>query len=336
MFLKRLLRLPGSSCPDEALTGDEILDAYIRDFDSRLLGSKYVRLVTLSEIRDHLEQAKALGASQGLDERAASRRATTAMGSPEEQAREQRAVLRARFWRIVAVSVVPGAIMMGAYEFLMPFLRGSSLHNVAFALLSGVWFALSFSAGVFVWPGRWLGEGRELGHPAETDFNVTYPKPMLVLQSVSITLGVASIMVCGAVGTIGLLRPDSQARQFVSPWMVPVSLALLVLTACGLFREPRSFRVRLPGFEVITWGGFAADVSWQSVVAVGTFNESLTRALNWLPLMRSGKYIDYVSVSGRKHRIMVRRDMLNADRFLQAAEGHLQQNRGKPVPDPGA
>ncbi|GAG35465.1 unnamed protein product, partial [marine sediment metagenome] len=100
MRMSWLLRLPSPSCPTEALCGDPVFDAYIRDLDARLLGSKKVRLLTLAEIKDHFLAQKAQLVAQGHGPHSAAEETVRSMGDPAAHAAHQRRHLLNRFFRV--------------------------------------------------------------------------------------------------------------------------------------------------------------------------------------------------------------------------------------------
>ena len=315
-LLTPLLRLPGRSCPPAALTGDDVLDEYIRELDSRLLGSKYVRLLTLAEIKDHLLEAKARGISQGLDERSAAEAAVSALGPADTYAGEQRSVLFARSWKVPLLVAIPFGIIMGAYYFMAQF-----PNPVSSAIMSALPCGLGLAAGVFVWPARWLGSSWLPGGASEPAFEVAHSRPVFAAHLAIWILSPAAALFAAAIGVTGILKPSSQARTLVPWWLLPIFLVWLAMVVYALLREPRSFQVRPLGFYATNWAGVETFVPWQSVVGIVR-----PRTIVWLSFAWAGTRIEYLASNGRKRRIKVRQDMLNADRFLHLAEEYAQKN----------
>jgi len=326
MSFRQLLRLPGTSCPPEALTGDEILDAYITDLDSRLLGSKYVRLLTLAEIRDHLEEAKARGIAAGLDEKAAAEEAVRVAGHPEEHAAEQRASLRSRFLKIALPSGILFGIWMGVWASVAPPYLGL-LGAIVEAVLEGAFFGLWMGVFMaFIWPRRWLGARSAAGRPDE-GFEVAYPRPMRRLSTAFFIVFVVLALVCLSAAVATLLK-ITVPGEIVPRWYYSFFLgAMAVLAAYVMAVTSPLFRVTADGFlfrRLLTAGRF---VNWRDVTAVGTLGD----VHPWIPSWNNWhavKYLVYTHPGRRPRRILIYRDLVNADRFLQLVEENVLRNRG--------
>lgn len=321
MSVRRLLRLPGASCPDEALTGDDVLDAYIRDLDARLLGSRHVRLLTLAEIKDHLMEAKAAAIASGLDERAAAGKAVNAMGSADDYAREQRATLAARFWKVALIWGAVVAIVTGLSQFL-PALKPNPLRAFLIAAFEGVLAGLFTGVLMAFWlPQRWISIAQGVQNRRSAQFDVTYSRPVAVLMTISLAFTAAMSMAVVAVGTAGILDIFPDARVLVPWWLLVLFVVLIPAAAYEVSRLPRVFRVGPLGFRVNSWMGLERDVLWRNVAGV--------EIRRWTParlLSRTGKYLEYRTLSGRTRRIWLRPDMLNFDRFLQLVEENVRRN----------
>jgi len=325
MFLKRFLRRPGISCPTEALTGDNALDAYICDLDSRLLGSKYVRVLTLVEIRDHLEEAKAREIAAGLDERSAAERAVSAMGSAEEHARDQRVSLRRRFLKMAAAWGALTVITTFAWQVaLLP--EPHPLRSLLFALyvgaiggMGGAWLV------AFRRPTKWIIAARPVRAEAPEQFDVTLPRPiatgMIAAYAWLAVTVVAVMIVC--IST--LLHPGGTLRAAACGGLLAFNLFSIVAFVLELNRTPRAFHAGAAGFWAKMWSGSEREVAWQAVTAAGYVRWNPHMLFRWHP--RRGAFIEYRSMSGRTRRIWFRRDMVNADRLLSMAEERAEHNR---------
>ncbi len=322
MFLRRLLRFPGASCAEEALTGDDILDGYIRELDARLLGSRAVRLLTLAEIKDHLVEAKAAGVASGLDEGAAADEAVSAAGPAEEHAREQRGTLWVRFWKLAITWFALTGIVSGLSQLIMPALKWDPARTLVIAAVQGV--TNGMIGGVFMtfWlPRRWIGKAQGVQNLDSAQFDVTYPRPVAIIMTIGLPFSAAVYLAGVAVGTAGVLNILPEARGLVPWWMLIPLVVLLPGAAYEISHLPRVLRVGEEGFCANSWTGLKLDVLWRDVVGV--------EVRRWRParlLSKTGKYLLYRTPSGRTRGIWLRPDMLNHDRFLQLVEENVRRN----------
>lgn len=326
MVMKRLLRLPGTLCPGEVLTGDAILDAYLKELDSRLLGSKYVRRLTLAEIKDHLQEKKAFLLAQGADEMSASEEAVINIGSTEEHSRLQRGNLRTKFIRCALASGIPFGLFMGLFSHIT--VTGeNALGSLLIGLFDGVFFGLAMGLFLtFIWPERWLGGKKESIPPGEIEFKVVYPKWLRYLGLFWLIVLPLMAVTCLIGAIAALLHPGIQ-EQILFPWWAAFGLGALALVDTFLVGAGRrSFLVDADGFWIKGWAGKKRRISWNDVKVIGTIGE----AHPWIPrwnYWRRVKFVDYASENGRKYRTLIYRDMVNADRFLQLLQEKTKETR---------
>jgi hypothetical protein len=325
MFLKRFLRRPGMACPVEALAGDEALDTYIRDLDSRLLGSKHVRLLTLAEIRDHLEEAKAQGVAAGLGELTAAERAASAMGPAEDYARDQRASLRGRFLKTAGAF---GALIVAttfAWQSVLP-TGWHPVRALLFALYVGAIGGLGTGwSMVYRWPIRWISAVRPASYGSPAQFDVTLPRPIATSLVAAYVWIAASTVAIAVVCIFSLLHPGSLLSAAAGEVLLAINLFGIVGVVLELNRTPRALHVGPAGVWARMWTGTEVDIPWHAVTGAGYVRWTPRMLLKWRP--RAGAYIEYRSMSGRIRRTWFRRDMLNADRLLNMAEQSAERNR---------
>ncbi|MCH8500737.1 MAG: hypothetical protein LAT77_02365 [Aliidiomarina sp.] len=90
MNFHRLTRFPKHAYPTDLDTGNAAIDQYLRNLDTRLVGSTGVRKITLEETRDHLLESSELYLQQGESPEAAGQQAVASFGDAEVHAQEQR------------------------------------------------------------------------------------------------------------------------------------------------------------------------------------------------------------------------------------------------------
>ena len=165
MSLRAILRFPGNKIPARALTGDDVLDTYMRKLDARLIGSAKIRLLTLAEIKDHLQERKAALLKTGdYEEREASRKAVENLESVDACSRIRNKRLFGRFSSIALFGVAGFVLsMMGFVFFLIKIHFGLSYECTACFLKHGImlFFPIGLLFGLFMgWTAFLLPEQR--------------------------------------------------------------------------------------------------------------------------------------------------------------------------------
>ncbi|RUO24369.1 hypothetical protein CWE09_10880 [Aliidiomarina minuta] len=119
MMMHKLTRFPSGKFPQQLLTGDPIIDAYLKSLDLELAGSKKVRADTLQEVSEHLLDHKAKLEKQGQHEDSAAHQAVSSFGEVAMHGREQRRELSRSFFKKFF-------IMGSGFATLMFFIQGFS------------------------------------------------------------------------------------------------------------------------------------------------------------------------------------------------------------------
>lgn len=312
------LRLPGSSFPSEALTGDGVLDGYLRQLDGMLLGAKKVRLLTLAEIKDHLEERKASLLEAGRTENEALTEAVQQMGPLEEHARQQRRRLLRKFAIISLCFGVPFGLFQGwvtgwtdLLPWWLPVVRGVTLGVFAGP---GIGWAVTF-----VWPEHRLPSRQDRTHEATAAFRVAFPRYERILGGFG-----AVILVLMAAAWVGASVVLALRVELWWTWLTPLLWGLLAVHSLYYARlTMRSFEVGGDGFWIREWTGRRRKVLWHNVKSVGRLGDAHTWIPRWT-YWRKVRYIDYATEGGRVRRVNVLHNMPNADRLVFLAEDKLK------------
>ena len=121
MRLIHCLRLPAPGFPREAATGDPTLDAFLRDTDGRLVGSRSIRRPYLLELADHLVEARDRAIETGVSPDEASRFAVEAYGDPEPLVATQRRARARIFWVTGLATWLWNGVMVALLLILLEF-----------------------------------------------------------------------------------------------------------------------------------------------------------------------------------------------------------------------
>jgi hypothetical protein len=317
-------RFPGSSCPKEALTGDAVLDAYLQDLDGKLLGASAVRVLTLVEIKDHLQERKDAAVEKGLADDAAAKKAVDEMGPASAHAGEQRAALLRRFRTHALTLGVMFGVTMGLFGVLgvaeagglalvshvlarPAFLLRFTFNTLFFGLFMG-WFL------AFVWPQRRLPQPG-----VGAAFTVGYSAALLWLGRVMTVLFAASgvCLLAGALAPgVFLAAGHVQVAASVVGYGRISSLVLGLLSiwnAKNFYNWYALYEVGERGFEIRRWG-MAEAVPWSCMTSLRPLGE----IKRWIPTWnywRKVLALDYASPGGKARRVYIFPDTTNADRF---------------------
>jgi hypothetical protein len=325
MMLGKLTRFPGTRIPAEALSGHSLLNAYLTDLDSRLLGSARVRLQTLAEVRDHLEESARHHTESGLPEDRAMELAIQAMPG-KAQAMAQRAELLRRFVRVAVPSGLLWGVSMAAFWSFMP---GSS------EILALVWM-LWLSTGVlfgaflgwytaFIMPQRLLTTtpGRQLAAAPSRGISVSYSPAMQRLgacMSIFFALMAPAFL---ALGVIGMFN-SAAIEVFFFPWWACLLLAPVLVFDFFMVRlAARRYEAR--DYVIVVRDFLALPLN--RLTAVG----NLSDVRRFLPYYwKRVHYAEFKRDGGKAVRLLIYPTMLNAGRLFAMLQQHLEAKAQDP------
>ncbi len=184
-MFKALTRNLESSVPKEILTGDSILDDYLKSLDVRLAGGKKVRKAFLLEIQDHLLEKKKNLLETLPTEENASKAAVEEMGPPEELARSQSSATWRTFWRHFLSSSSIYFFAMLFFSFIDEKSGTSALNCFFQSLWFGICMAWLFA---FVFPPHQI----DVSNIQKDTYTVEYSKG---LRFLSISLSLFSLFI---------------------------------------------------------------------------------------------------------------------------------------------
>lgn len=308
-----LLRFPGASCPPDALTGDRVLDSYLVELDSRLLGSAKVRLLSLAEIKDHLQERTAAVQAKASTPVDAATVAVNEMGPAKSHADTQRAALTRRF---LTIALQAGTAFF-VIDMLFEWLRVGAVHSVwslsiqgLFAgLLLGWWFT-------FVRPPRLLPSAS-----VEDEFSVGYSSKMRVAS-----YAVACVFVATFVIGLGAALGIEAVNPFGWNQTMGIVFALLsAFTLRNIRMGIRTYRVDREGFS-IEGVGSTERIPWSAIKSLRPLGEIKP----WIPKWNHWSKVvalDYAKPDGHTGRINIFPDTANADRFISLVREKLEGRR---------
>jgi hypothetical protein len=297
-----LLRFPGSSCPKDALTGDGILDDYLVELDSHLLGSAKVRLLTLAEIKDHLQERKSEALAKTATETDAARIAVRDMGPARSCAEAQHAAIKRRFLRLA----IPAGTVYLAVNLLFDALRDGPAGGVWTALRQGLLFAVMFGWWAsIVLPRRLLPTA-----DAGAEFIVGCSTTMRRF-SYAIVLLLVAISVTGLGAALGVDTLDPFG------WNQNEGIVLAALSVLNIRNVSEgiwSCRVDPQGFWIERWMG-KERVLWTSVRSLRPLGETKSWIRRWSDWGKV-QSLDYAKGDGSVGRFNVVPHAANAERFM--------------------
>ena len=335
MSFSSLLRQPGPDCPEEALTGDRVLDEYLRDLDARLLGSKWVRWVTLDTAREQLVLYKQRHEFDGHNSDEASRRAVEQAGDVSVRAARQHRLL----WKRFAKAAMPWAIAGLTYlvVFVLSFFDPSPVLRLG--LCYGGWmFFYALMIGTrkaFICPSRVPQDIKSEG-AAGPEFTVELPDeiksyvPPWLKTYVWITFVVMFSYSAYLVGW-----PDSLAD---AKWLViAIAIPAAIIIACGLLmrRAPTDlgyhYVVGSKGFCIHSPDVFRPRqwVDWCDVMEVGIPEGAKPPTRSYLANPVGA--IKCRTRRGKLIAVVVFANMANGERFLRLAEEKIALRAATPV-----
>ncbi len=317
MILGELTRFPGSSIPKEALTGNPILDSFLSKLDWQLLGSAKVRLQTLAEIKDHLQEKKEHLLETGCTEDDAAEKAVQSMASPEEQAKSQREALKKKFARIGFSSGILFGLIMGLLGLVMKDLMDKGLAVIGlYGLAQGVFFGLFFGWFMtFNWPERQLPSASEADESPEVEgeFTVRYSKSMRRLSYFMTVFFVLMGVYYATLGIMGSFYP-SIGKSLPFPWWNNLILGGFALLDFFFIRLAcRKYKVNGDGILVEDFLGKKKHFVWKHLKKVGLLGD----IRSWVPYYwKKVKYAEFQSDGHKTIRLFLYPDMVNADKLF--------------------
>jgi hypothetical protein len=307
----RLLRFPGTSFPPPAMTGDEVLDGFLRELDAQMIGGAKVRLLTLLEIKDHLLEARAAALEAAASPLDASRTAVARMGSARDLAAEQRTTLWKKFAAIAPISAAAFTAGVALIERLdtgsLPSIRGVVINFFFFGVIFG-------GLMTFAHPSRSIPTGsRQVGEV----FSVAHARSVVVTNLVFMALSLAMI-----VSGIAVALGNEAWNLFGFSSSATIALALMSVFNLRQGRLAVSrFEVDREGFWIRQWWG-RRRVAWSRVQSLRPLKESR----RWLPRWNTWSKVDVVTYArddGELSTAMIFPDTSHRDRFVTLLRQHL-------------
>lgn len=339
MTLARLTRFPGPDIPAAALTGNPVLDEFLKALDRELLGSARVRLQTLAEIRDHLLERKVLFGQAGGTETGAAEKAVHSIGTPDELAGPQRRALKKKFLRVS----VPTGIMFGLFMGIWGFVTQDTknLGPVFFAisgLCQGACFGLFFGWFMtFIWPERQLmtfswsqgqlpSTGQDVCQDVEGDFTVHYSAGMrrvAYFATVFFALTTCAFLILAIAG----YHYPSLYKSLPFTWWVVLILGILSAIDLYFVRlVRREYKVDEDGILIREFIGRKKRFDWDELQRVGLLGEIRP----WVPYYwKTVRYADFQKVGCKPVRMLIYPDMINADRLFVLLDQNAQSAMGQ-------
>jgi hypothetical protein len=322
MILAKLTRFPGCKMPEQALTSHGTLNAYLAELDSKLLGSAAVRMQTLAEVRDHLEEKVRYFVDAGHNEHEAAALAVQAM-SVNDQVAAQRAALLKKFIRTGVPAGLASGVLMAAMWSSIPYVQDHLAIYWLLWLAAGAVFSLYFGwIMAFVMPDRRLPSGviAELTATGGSTFVVAYGRTMRRMSyflAVAFMLAVPGSVAIGLAKLLDLIPPD----MFLFPWWLFFLLAPLCafdvkMVALG----GRRYEVRDDGLVVKEFLRKPKLYPFERLVRLGTLGE----VRKWLPYYwKRVRYAEFDLGKRKPTRLLIFNDMLNADRLFVMLQAQL-------------
>lgn len=316
MTISKLTRYPGKTVPIEIISVNPVLDDFLMDLDSHLLGAAKVRLQFLAEIKDHLLGRKDYFASKGSSEDAAMEDAVKAMGPVDELAKTQRNKLKKKFLSIFPFCGAFFGLFMGFFGYFGQYKELGLVFNIIQGLMQGVFFGLFMGWFMtFIWPERQLSltlkEGS--GSEVENEFVVQYGKWMRRLSyiiTVLFVVGGGYFMIFGIAGFFN----TSQNEYFSFPWWLCLLLGVLSIFDFFMVKlSSRRYKVNNNGIYVKDFLGKNKVFKWDNLKNVGLLGDRRS----WLPFYwKKVKYAEFENEKLKSRRLFIYPDMINADRLF--------------------
>lgn len=318
-MLHTLLRLPSSGFPEDMLTGDARIDAYLATIDSRLAGSAAVRRRTLLEARDYLTEALTRArADENIDESAALRIAIEEFGDAEEIGREQRRTCAASFRALAWRTGLAFATLMLLFSLLGLGERAMSWPLLAFgfvfnAVFFGFFMAFSF---VYLFP-QPMPAAQDAPGPGR--FAVHYPR-----TSIRMAWGLA--IVFGAMQI--LLVYGLTGRGLFGDWSSTVLILMLVLNTKTVLAaiDALLFRASVEA-DTLHLGGLGgrAKIGRGQIVSVEVPGRLLQLVWPSYANLRRVRWRDDAGRIQQKH-LSLNRELVHGDRLMAWLEAAAREN----------
>jgi hypothetical protein len=324
-MLHTLLRLPSPGFPQDMLTGDAGIDAYLATIDSRLAGSAAVRRRTLLEARDYLTEALARAradhadhADESADEKTALRIAIEEFGDAEQIGREQRrtcaASFRALAWRtgltFATLMLILWLVGLGGLSMSWKMLAFNFVFNaVSFGLCMAFFF-------VYLSP-QPMPTAQDAPGPGR--FAVHYPR-----TSIRMAWGLA--IVFGAMQI--LLAYGLTGRGLFGDWSSTVLILMLLLNTKTVLAaiDALLFRASVEA-DTLHLGGLGgrANIGRGQIVSVEVPGRLLQ--LVW-PSYANLRRLRWRDDAGRIHQkhVSLNRELVHGDRLMAWLEAAAREN----------
>lgn len=320
MGLRTILRFPGTAFPAQALIGDDVLDAYLKKLDSRLIGSAKIRLLTLAEIKDHLLEHKATLLKTGdYRDSEASRITVEKMESVDAYSSVRNKRLFNRFSSVALIVGTTFALsMLGVIFLTIKILHGLSWdcftcilrHGSMVVIPSGLLAGLCTGWSIFIMPEQRL----PTSNTQESCFSVGPTKNERILSRIILPL---FCLIALAFFIQGLLS--------ISDGWAYICIAALYFANLLLFRPLTfSYDVDEGGISIVSIIGKRRRIPWKNLAGAGTLGE----VHQWIPSWnrwRNVRFVDYISNKDRKKRLHIFPNMLNADRMFLLVRDMLEE-----------
>jgi hypothetical protein len=325
-MLHTLLRLPSPGFPEDMLTGDAGIDAYLTTIDSVLAGSAAVRRRTLLEARDYLTEALARARAdrtdenvdESIDESAALRIAIEEFGDAEQIAREQRRTCAASFrtlaWRtglaFATLMLIFSLLGLGEQAMTWPMLAFGFVFNAVFF---GFFMAFSF---VYLFP-QPMPAAQDAQGPGR--FAVHYTR-----MSIRMAWGLA--IVFGAMQI--LLVYGLTGRGLFGDWSSTVLILMLLLNTKTVLAaiDAVLFRARVEA-DTLHLGGLGGRAKIGRGQIVSVVVPGRLFQLIW-PSYANLRRLCWRDDAGRLHRrhLSLNRDLVHGDRLMAWLEDAAREN----------
>lgn len=218
-----LLRLPSPGFPETCLTGQPVLDAFLRRIDSGLVGAKAVRRDVLVEVADHLLASMDHSSDQPEAEDQAAQAAIERFGDPRKVGERQR---RAR-GRIFLLTTLIFAGLTGPGNYVLMALLGEEA-PLALALFITIPTALLMGYGAAIA----IGAPRPAARPEEgsleaSGYVVCHSRGMKLLGTL-LFLGATIAAIFGGMVVVGVI-PHSEVTLEAGVGILVMSSFLITL-----------------------------------------------------------------------------------------------------------
>jgi hypothetical protein len=304
-----LLRKPGGTIDPDQLTGDPVLDEFLRDLDAALLGSRKVRALDVAESKDHLLETRDAHVGRGMDPEAASRAAVSDFGEAREHAETQRHLLRSRFWQTAMMTGPLFAVGMFGFALLgIGATTGSVTSTLVISTIQGVLFGIAMGWFLaLVHPPKALPSGDADGHRFVCAYTHRMRKATsiwMILFAVLVVMGIGTALEVDALNPLEFSRPGA------------IVLGLLALSNIRIMRTgTQRLVVDAGGLEVRNL--FRRErISWSQLRELRLLGERASWIPRWSYWSRV-HVLEYTDASGAARTVKIFPDAENSGRLIR-------------------